>query len=657
MAMAFWGEMDDEEWDDFGDEPNNQYFYGDLPPDEEEDEEDIMAYFNKRKGGNQQPEPTPAPQPQRVVYEEPKPTYRDRDEVADIGSDLYRDTMGNTATVKKPAEVKRRCMATGKKFDDEEFPPDDSSLCKDWSTADYQTQDDWRNFGWKRVDEIYNQPIKVFEGIEPNDIKQGQLGDCYFLSVLSAMAEFPHRIEKLFDTQEFQESGCYTINICDMGIWQDVTVDDYFPTYGNAVAFSGPQVEKNITEIWVLLLEKAWAKLFGSYYIINAGFTEDALRDLTGAPCENIMHDDESLWDKVYKGNQANYIMTAASTGTEGAGDLVNQVGLVTLHAYAVIDAQEVQTRDGPEQILEIRNPWGQTEWTGDWSDNSSKWTPELKRQLNLEAADDGRFWMCLADFCHYFSMVTICRVHDNYYYQSLKSHQPGDNFTVSSVTVPKDGTMYVIVTQEDMRRFGGEESGYDYSPVRIVLAKVEGDKLIYKGGFANSYLRDVWEQYDVEAGEYLVYTEVDWIDESFTDDVGLSVYCDSDISMKNVTTYHKDFMSRVYSLDLAQQEAEEKSLGQDMYFYSGVHVGADRETGKFMEGFMYDVIENRSRDSNLWVEVFHKAMQNVKLCEPYNGDTYEVNLGPGESAVVVKQQESLLEGQAYSIGLRKKIS
>jgi len=44
------------------------------------------------------------------------------------------------------------------------------------------------------------------------------------------------------------------------------------------------------------------------------------------------------------------------------------------------------------------------------------------------------------------------------------------------------------------MRRFGGEESGYDYSPVRIVLAKVEGDKLIYKGGFANSYLRDVWE-------------------------------------------------------------------------------------------------------------------------------------------------------------------
>lgn len=75
--------------------------------------------------------------------------------------------------------------------------------------------------------------------------------------------------------------------------------------------------------------------------------------------------------------------------------------------------------------------------------------------------------------------MVTICRVHDNYYYKSLKSHQPGDNFTVSSVTVPESGEMYVIVTQEDMRRFG-EESGYDYSAVRILLAKVDGDELVY---------------------------------------------------------------------------------------------------------------------------------------------------------------------------------
>jgi calpain-15 len=241
----------------------------------------------------------------------------------------------------------------------------------DWSMVDT-----WRQFKWRRVDEIYNHPIQVFNKIEPGDILQGQLGDCYFLSTLSAMAEFPKRIEKLFDTQDYQESGCYSINICTMGIWTDVVIDDYFPCYGDAVAFSGPKVEKNVTEIWVLLLEKAWAKLFGNYNAISAGFTEDVLRDLTGAPCENIMNDNPDLFPKLYDANQANYIITAASAGDEEAGDSVNPMGLVILHAYAIIDVREVQTREGTEQILMIRNPWGQTEWTGDWSDNSSKWTP-----------------------------------------------------------------------------------------------------------------------------------------------------------------------------------------------------------------------------------------------------------------------------------------
>jgi calpain-15 len=36
--------------------------------------------------------------------------------------------------------------------------------------------------------------------------------------------------------------------------------------------------------LWVLLLEKAYAKKYGAYDKIEAGFTNEALRDLTGAP-------------------------------------------------------------------------------------------------------------------------------------------------------------------------------------------------------------------------------------------------------------------------------------------------------------------------------------------------------------------------------------
>ncbi len=56
-------------------------------------------------------------------------------------------------------------------------------------------------------------------------------------------------------------------------------------------------------------------------------------------------------------------------------------------------------------------------EWNGEWSDNSTSWTPELKAQLNVVKANDGIFFMSEMDFLRYYSMSTICRYidgHDN---------------------------------------------------------------------------------------------------------------------------------------------------------------------------------------------------------------------------------------------------
>jgi calpain-15 len=54
----------------------------------------------------------------------------------------------------------------------------------------------------------------------------------------------------------------------------------------------------------VLILEKAWAKLFGSYERIEAGFAENVLRDLTGAPSEVVHNDDEEYFDKLLEGEK-----------------------------------------------------------------------------------------------------------------------------------------------------------------------------------------------------------------------------------------------------------------------------------------------------------------------------------------------------------------
>lgn len=40
--------------------------------------------------------------------------------------------------------------------------------------------------------------------------------------------------------------------------------------------------------LWVMLLEKAYAKVHGGYYNINSGLSREALRDLTGACTLNL---------------------------------------------------------------------------------------------------------------------------------------------------------------------------------------------------------------------------------------------------------------------------------------------------------------------------------------------------------------------------------
>jgi len=47
--------------------------------------------------------------------------------------------------------------------------------------------------------------------------------------------------------------------------------------------------------------------------------------------------------------------------------------GIISGHAYGILDVKQVSTGD---RLVQIRNPWGSGEWKGRWSDNSRVWTP-----------------------------------------------------------------------------------------------------------------------------------------------------------------------------------------------------------------------------------------------------------------------------------------
>ena len=320
----------------------------------------------------------------------------------------------------------------GSIFTDELFQPVKKNLCSinelgNWDFPDDVYEEDlynWESITWARVENIFgSQNYQVFfEKILKEDIIQGGLGDCYFLSAIAALCLYPRLIEKLFFFKEKSEEHCYGCYFRINGIWKLVLIDDYIPCYGSwgkNFAFSST----NGNELWVILLEKAWAKLNGNYARVIGGDPHEIFEVLTNSYSEKIKFKkgrEDKLWSSLEDAQKKGFLITAG-TSCDTFSLKLEEVGLVAGHAYTVLGVKEVNTSQGKQKLVNLRNPWGNGEWSGPWSDGSSKWTEDLKNQCgNYEDIDDGSFWMSFEDFCKYYLIAGICHFYENFNYSTL---------------------------------------------------------------------------------------------------------------------------------------------------------------------------------------------------------------------------------------------
>ncbi len=224
--------------------------------------------------------------------------------------------------------------------------------------------------GTKAGDVLYGTEAGDTRDVSETDVHQNALGDCYLMSSLGEIA----RIKPALIKQMIKENGdgTYTVTLhrekTGLGYLYgkltgqefddvQVVVDGNFGT-GSANSGSGQDQVPDKSggskkEVWVQVVEKAYAKLNGGYdKIDHGGWAAPAMETLTGKratgrPAASVTA--AELEDAIAKGKPV--VMDTPSLPNGSA-----PFGLVGPHAYML---QGIRTDPSGRKFIQLKNPWG----------------------------------------------------------------------------------------------------------------------------------------------------------------------------------------------------------------------------------------------------------------------------------------------------------
>uniref|UniRef100_A0AAY4ADH4 Calpain 9 n=1 Tax=Denticeps clupeoides TaxID=299321 RepID=A0AAY4ADH4_9TELE len=306
-------------------------------------------------------------------------------------------------------EIRQDCLRRKVLFQDPDFPAVDSSL--------FYSESIPVNFMWKRPGEICEDPKFILGGADRTDICQGQLGDCWLLAAIASLTLQKDILARVVPPdQDFEHgyAGIFHFQFWQHNKWLDVVVDDRLPTVRNKLVFLH-SLDNN--EFWSALLEKAYAKLNGSYEALKGGSTLEAMEDFTGGVAEvyETKTAPSNLFQILRKALDRGSMMGCSiDISSSAESEAQTPTGLVKGHAYSITGLEEVNYRGQTVRLIRVRNPWGQVEWNGKWSDDSREWTlidKAEKARLMQNSLDDGEFWMEFEDFKANYDRVEICNL------------------------------------------------------------------------------------------------------------------------------------------------------------------------------------------------------------------------------------------------------
>ena len=365
-------------------------------------------------------------------------------------------------------------------------------------------------YSWAKLPEVKDiSKLNIISNTKniSQDVIQGELGDGYFLSTLSALAENPKNITNIIQNSKVSD-GAYEATIYIHGEPVKVSVDDSFPVANaSKIAFAG--INDNTGSIWPMILEKIWAKCNKSYEDIIPGNSSDAFEFLTPAPFDNYFHTQDissSLFNIIQEASNKNYIILADITETKNTNlDTLSKMGLITNHAYSVIGTAVLKKPNGNEiQLIKMKNIWGTNEWIGDWSDKSLKWTQEFKKAVGLQEKEDGIFWMSYDDYLQFYTTTHIAQVYSNFNYNVIKMKNKEEQ-NICKIHVERGGSGYFMLNLKNTRIYNNlKNQNYinPYCSVMVIKKKSENN-FEYVGGDSGKKDRYYIPAPEMEKGDY----------------------------------------------------------------------------------------------------------------------------------------------------------
>ena len=328
---------------------------------------------------------------------------------------------------------------TGELFEDEDFPCDQSIFCSERENPDGEFEIEFER------PSIEEDGISFFT-VEPHPngnyniehefkITRGILNDKFFIGAVLMLFQkyneyFTNLVLDYEHVNENLKAGFCGFQFFVDGEWKPVTIDTRLPAHQRG-EYSLSRALTPKSPFWISLFEKAYAKLFGSYSVLNDTLLKDFLVDFTGGWSKMIKIQRDSnnniddkvkkfYFDEITRCISQGYLIGCMKYDEDRIKEELNESvsdkdggedeQILSNTIYTIINIAEYENL----KLIFLCNHWDKGKFLHKYGPEDETWEANKKLTEKLEytvSTTDGTFWMLFDDFISSYNTLYYCRI------------------------------------------------------------------------------------------------------------------------------------------------------------------------------------------------------------------------------------------------------